>query len=703
MSINTQAEYSSVVELYKAIQTSDPQLVREKWKALPGNLRHYISTLVPLAPWSYAAGEIADSLATLRNVVQDVVLIYFNQGENLQTILEDWIAKGPDEGRLESSKKIMQFARDPTQTQLDLSRYGLSTLPDIFSMPVFRDRLQELNLSRNCLMAIPLEITFLRNLQSLDLSDNNLTTLPEEVRNLQKLTKLNVSYNTLKKADQVCHFVQLEELDLGHNRLKSVPKSIGLLSCLKKLNLSHNHLSELPTEFGKLCHLSTLNLSRNKFELLPREIYSLKELNYLDLSFNRLESLAPFFCLPKLQNLNVSHNRLLSIPYLLCALRELTHLDISHNALTHLCPEINDLHKLTFLNLAANSFKALPEPILERPYEIKKLDCLDFASEAPVAETRDFKPRQILSSYENLQAFFHESKDIERVLAYKNCPISVSEKKDASNCTLILEDGSDLLVNQILEDASEVHHVPLTSGHIQLLYRTKNDPNSAGTVVQQSKALMPEEIPDPKVRKKTFLQNIVDFDHRLGICRGICFWFDYLYLATQDQFSDPEEHMAALAQLFAEGGGMEPTLLHSLNIKKGSFLGLKIGAQAYDSNTINSQPSLEELFLEWDGLLKNSIVHRLKKLAPGIHHIVICNIHAASYVKINENLAFFLDPNHGIFKIQGPMQAEILHGVLQVLGTSKFNYLKKPNAEIHFSNITSTKISVYPVTRRAKK
>jgi hypothetical protein len=101
-----------------------------------------------------------------------------------------------------------------------------------------------------------------------------------------------------------------------------------------------------------------------------------------------------------------------------------------------------------------------------------------------------------------------------------------------------------------------------------------NCPDSKGKIVTKTPSIPQSKVIDNRVRKRTFCDSkkAIEFNHTEGICRGMCTWFLYLYLMTKRQFSDsdPRSHMDALGRQFVKGGGVDPTLLQSLNVRKES-------------------------------------------------------------------------------------------------------------------------------------
>ncbi|XP_010899337.2 volume-regulated anion channel subunit LRRC8D [Esox lucius] len=182
--------------------------------------------------------------------------------------------------------------------------------------------LTELRLQGCHLERIPSALLALTSLRTLDLQNNSLRTL-EELLGLAHLRRLSC-------------------LRLAHNRILSLPASVGALRALELLDLGYNQLQSLPLALFNLHGLHRLLLAGNLLEELPAEIGALRSLTELDLSGNRLESLPPELfshCL-ELRSLNVSHNSLGSLPPGLRNLCQLSRLDVRSNSLEDLPIEL---------------------------------------------------------------------------------------------------------------------------------------------------------------------------------------------------------------------------------------------------------------------------------------------------------------------------------------------------------------------------
>ncbi len=302
-------------------------------------------------------------------------------------------------------------------------------------------------------------------------------------------------------------------------------------------------------------------------------------------------------------------------------------------------------------------------------------------------ETRIFN-ESVLQNYANLQGFFNRSLAIQEVLSKKDelysdipvpfdpnldckwqvCQIATSPfrwilavflkavaagldccgsshlAKDMKNWSVHLIIGFDAFSNETTKVAK--------------ITASMNHPNREGKIVNEHSSI-PESRVATSIREQTFcfLYKKIKFGHYQGICRGMSFWFLYLYLKTKDQFSDPRAHMAALGEQFKNGGGMDPTLLQSISLGTGELLNLKIGTQS--AVETSCRKLIEHTPDRWRSNSAN-IVRQLQAMPVGAYAVGL-PCHQTAYVKINDQLGFFFDPNHGIIEIQGPDLAQKLY------------------------------------------
>lgn len=116
----------------------------------------------------------------------------------------------------------------------------------------------------------------------------DLDRVPDAVRDLvdhtdlaNRLFKMNFSYNYFLHLDQsVYQITRLEFLDLRANRLSELSALIGQLVNLRELHLGHNQLKTLPHELLTLPKLKILTTYPNKFIPKPAEMIAQNTSDY---------------------------------------------------------------------------------------------------------------------------------------------------------------------------------------------------------------------------------------------------------------------------------------------------------------------------------------------------------------------------------------------------------------------------------------
>jgi hypothetical protein len=180
------------------------------------------------------------------------------------------------------------------------------------------------------------------------LSHNRLTSIPVSIGNLTLLERLDLYNNDLTTIpDQIGHLCTLQTLLLSHNHLTSIPVSIGNLTLLERLDLYNNDLTTIPDQVGHLCMLKTLLLSHNRLTSISVSIGNLTLLERLDLNDNRLTTLpSEILNLQNLQSLSLQNN-LITTP-----------------------PHLGTIESLAFINIENNPIETgfLEIPPLERPH-----------------------------------------------------------------------------------------------------------------------------------------------------------------------------------------------------------------------------------------------------------------------------------------------------------------------------------------------
>ncbi|XP_017286207.1 volume-regulated anion channel subunit LRRC8D [Kryptolebias marmoratus] len=206
----------------------------------------------------------------------------------------------------------------------------------------------ELELHSCELERIPHAIFSLINLQELDLKSNNIRTI-EEIISFQHLKRLTC-------------------LKLWHNKIITIPSSIGQVKSLESLHLSHNKLESLSPALFLLPKLRHLDVSHNSITVLPPDVGLVHNLQHLAINSNKLEALPkPLFRCTKLKVLCLGNNALTTLPDAVGQLVQLTHLELRGNCLDRLPAHLGNCRLLrrSGLTVEDHLFDALPVEVKE--------------------------------------------------------------------------------------------------------------------------------------------------------------------------------------------------------------------------------------------------------------------------------------------------------------------------------------------------
>ncbi len=306
-------------------------------------------------------------------------------------------------------------------------------------------------------------------------------------------------------------------------------------------------------------------------------------------------------------------------------------------------------------------------------------------------DTRVFN-ESVFHSYANLKNFFHQSPAIRQVLSKKNkpyggIPVPVDAKlayqwqicQIASApfrwtfAILLKITSAGLRLCGHLHIAREMKNWAIhaiigfdaLSEETTKLFKIAtsiNHPNQEGRTVNEHPRIALSRVNDERVRKRSISPHrgaiAIHFGHYKGICRGESYWFLNLYLKTKDQFTDPRAHLAAIAHEFKVGGGKDSTLLQTVWLAKGKLLNLKIGVQN-DAGEIFRSELIKFTPTEWKAN-PSEMICQIKAIPPGAYALGL-PLHQTSFIKIDDRLGYFFDPNHGVFEIQGNEIAEKLY------------------------------------------
>lgn len=268
------------------------------------------------------------------------------------------------------------------------------------------------------------------------------------LQGLDKLKTLILSNNSIKEADWLHWFPQLEKLDLSNNQIDHLYKVAGH-SSLEYLDLSNNELPHA-YEINKFPNLRWLSLANNRLETMDG-VNNLPLLQVLDLSTNAISDFKPFEWNVLLEKLNFSNNLISQLDYLgevprlkclfgrcnrikqirgINNLRQLQVLDLSHNMIAQLPASFKGLKALEILDLSNNYLQVLTN-IFNLPKlrlinvstnYINRMDC---RADCPSLEELNLNNNRLsglkmLPYFRNLRKLYARENDIEEVVCGNN-------------------------------------------------------------------------------------------------------------------------------------------------------------------------------------------------------------------------------------------------------------------------------------------
>ena len=216
--------------------------------------------------------------------------------------------------------------------------------------------LRILNLNHNAISSTDFLYDGLSTLRRLSMTHNELTRIDgASFETLYSLNYLDLSSNRIASVSEF-RFEQLSTLYLANNRLQDL-RFIERLPQLKELDVGANRVTSLPGDsFRRLKFLRSIKLSHNRLNYIDSSAFDAEKLQRLDLSHNHLQEVLHFGWKRSLKHLYLHHNNISYFaPNALDGLTNLLTLDIASCRLGGLKrTTFSDLVSLTTLNVSHN-------------------------------------------------------------------------------------------------------------------------------------------------------------------------------------------------------------------------------------------------------------------------------------------------------------------------------------------------------------
>lgn len=218
---------------------------------------------------------------------------------------------------------IAFFTRQPLLKNLNLAGNKINNMQNDNFQQI--TEVTNLNFSHNNFSHVPHGINNLHNLSVLDLSKNPLADGLSLVRAIGNLTSLRT--------------LILSKTRLGQNMSKIEP--LFRCSCLRrieKLYLDYTLLSKLPSGdiFMNMRNVIEINLAHNRMKTLPHGLVLPRKLEIFNLSTNFLETDIFLRSDGYIQHLDLSHNHISNFDKDVKLNCKVGYMDLTHNCLTYL-------------------------------------------------------------------------------------------------------------------------------------------------------------------------------------------------------------------------------------------------------------------------------------------------------------------------------------------------------------------------------
>jgi leucine-rich repeat protein SHOC2 len=258
----------------KLIELVDLGVFDNRLESLPTNIGR-MSALQSLRAESNFLQELPESMSSLR------LLAVLDVGNNLLQEVPQWLPQ------LSSIVSLNLFANRVTaRAPLPAKLGSMARLSSLYlsycnlgqkwadgAVDAIATSLNVLHLDGNDLYRLPTGLSALQNLSELHIGSNQLLVLPLWLTRLTRLARLHAPCNKISTMLPVARCTALQELNLSHNCLQTMPSDIQYLRSLVDLDVSNNEIKALPSELRALPRLMLLKVSDNR--CTPKHVHSL--------------------------------------------------------------------------------------------------------------------------------------------------------------------------------------------------------------------------------------------------------------------------------------------------------------------------------------------------------------------------------------------------------------------------------------------
>lgn len=254
---------------------------------------------------------------------------------------------------LKKLKKIRIYFRPLAELDPSEHHENMTCLDGSFSLLT---TLEALEMENTHLKEVaPIEL--LVNLNTLEIDHNKIESLPKNIGNLQKLELLTFSYNNVKELNPLISLTNLKSLAFTNNQVEDI-SPLKNMTKMTIINFSQNNVKDI-SAIENLSELESLGVDTNKIERLP-DFHLLGKLQYIYLSFNNISDLPNMKGLDSLDEMKLAYNNLSDEEFV--KLDELEHVEVlivGGNKKITKVPVMKNLKSLKELYLNYNSITDL--------------------------------------------------------------------------------------------------------------------------------------------------------------------------------------------------------------------------------------------------------------------------------------------------------------------------------------------------------
>lgn len=180
---------------------------------------------------------------------------------------------------------------------LTVSAKNLTEIPDNVFMTAQEEGVKIVDLSKNKLASLPDGYVSLNTITTLPVNSNNHILLRSLSHMESVASEIDVSHNCITALPSfICQFNRIAYLNLSSNRLTDLPSEVGVLSTLRELNIANNRFAAMPDGVYKLMGLEILLARDNQIEKIDASetgLGALPRLATLDLANNNIDHVPP--------------------------------------------------------------------------------------------------------------------------------------------------------------------------------------------------------------------------------------------------------------------------------------------------------------------------------------------------------------------------------------------------------------------------